>query len=115
MHHARWMAKAIYRLKIFMFRGQFSLSKREIGSLRQICTFIILIYVKVWSTCSVAIQASNNDLQLLKKLLFCPEIQLPVLQKALKKLSAHLWYLDEELAALALFNNNNNNNNVYSI
>ncbi|CAH1102939.1 unnamed protein product [Psylliodes chrysocephalus] len=106
MHHTRWMAKAIYSLKIFMFRDQFSFSKREIDSLRQICTFIILIYFKVWFTCSVAIQAPNNDLQLLKKLLSCPEIQLPMLQKALKNLSAHLWYLDEELAALALFDNN---------
>ncbi|XP_046601323.1 uncharacterized protein LOC124295418 [Neodiprion lecontei] len=109
MHHARWINKAIYSLKIFMFRDQFSLSKREINSLRQICIFIILIYIKVWFTCSLAIEAPNNDLQLLKKLLLCEEIQSSVVQKALKKFSDHLWYMNEELAALALFDNNVSN------
>lgn len=106
MHHARWMAKAIYSLKIFMFRDQFSLSKREINGLRQVCIFIILIYIRVWFTSPLAIQATNNDLQLLKKLLVSKKLNSSVSQKALKKLSDHLWYLNEELAALALFDSN---------
>ena len=32
IHHARWMAKAIYCLKIFIFREQFKLTVREMSS-----------------------------------------------------------------------------------
>ena len=28
-HHARWMVKAIYCLKIYLFRGEFTLTKEE--------------------------------------------------------------------------------------
>ena len=31
IHHARWMAKAIYSFKIFLFRDQFKLTKKEQG------------------------------------------------------------------------------------
>lgn len=37
--NARWMAKAIYSLKIFIFREQFELSSDEVDSLRDICFF----------------------------------------------------------------------------
>lgn len=33
-HHARWMSKAIYRLKIFMFLNQFQVSRRDKPRLR---------------------------------------------------------------------------------
>ena len=34
MHHARWMAKAIYAFKIFLFRAQFKLTMKEERALR---------------------------------------------------------------------------------
>lgn len=66
MHHARWMAKAIYSLKIFMFQDQFQLSLSETNSLRQVRIFMILFYLKMWYTATSAILAPNNDLELLK-------------------------------------------------
>ena len=31
MHHARWMSKVLYSFKIWIFRGQFRLTKEERG------------------------------------------------------------------------------------
>ena len=69
MHHARWMAKAIYSLKIFVFRDQFSLTDSERDVIRSICFFIINVYVKVWFNASKATLAPNQDLHLLKTLI----------------------------------------------
>lgn len=68
IHHARWMAKAIYSLKIFLFRDQFHMTSHEESGLKNICIFIVLMYQKSWFTASNAIEAPRNDLELLKKL-----------------------------------------------
>ncbi|GBP79307.1 hypothetical protein EVAR_55365_1 [Eumeta japonica] len=36
LHRARWMAKAIYCLKLFMFRDQFKMTKRELKAITEI-------------------------------------------------------------------------------
>jgi len=41
IHHARWMAKAIYSLKIYLFRKQFRLTVKKETALRNICIFTI--------------------------------------------------------------------------
>jgi hypothetical protein len=45
-HAARWMAKGIYCLKIFLFCDQFTLSRHEQQSLKRICLFTVTIYVE---------------------------------------------------------------------
>ena len=47
-HRARWMAKIIYCLKVFLFRAQFHLSLRELSDLREFNIFIMKIYLKTW-------------------------------------------------------------------
>jgi hypothetical protein len=37
MHHARWMSKVLYSLKIWLFRAQFKLTPREENGLRDVC------------------------------------------------------------------------------
>lgn len=46
LHRARWMAKSIYCLKIFLFRHQFKLTKKEEKGIKDICNFTVTIYVK---------------------------------------------------------------------
>ena len=41
LSHARWMAKAIYSIEIYMFREQFRLTDRGIRGLREFCIFLI--------------------------------------------------------------------------
>jgi hypothetical protein len=57
MHHARWMAKALYTFKIWMFRSQFSLTGREEKGLRDVCLFLITVYLEAWFTAPVAAAA----------------------------------------------------------
>lgn len=100
---ARWMAKAIYCLKIFLFREEFHLTASETKSLAEICTFIVAIYVEAWFTAPLANAAPNHDLNFLKKLYHYRNINPIVSKVATKKMSNHLWYLNTENAAMAFF------------
>jgi len=102
-HMARWMAKVIYCMKIYLFRDEFKLTVSEIKSLTEFCLFVTHVYVKAWITCPVASDAPLNDLQLLKRIRQYEEINTTVSQAAMKKLKNHLWYLGSEMVALSLF------------
>ncbi|XP_046616392.1 uncharacterized protein LOC124303338 [Neodiprion virginianus] len=47
IHYARWLAKAVYCLKIYIFRNQFTRSASDLRYLREICVFIVIFYTKV--------------------------------------------------------------------
>jgi len=53
MHHARWMAKAIYSLKIYMFQDQFVLTAAEKKGVTNISLFVALIYSRYWNEASL--------------------------------------------------------------
>lgn len=103
MSHARWMSKAIYCLKIFIFRTEFKMMVRELNNLRHVCIFIVTIYIKAWFTSPSAILAPNNDLTLMQQLTLYKKINSTVSQAALKKMVRHLWYLSDQLAIMSLF------------
>ena len=104
MHHARWMSKAIYALKVWMFRSQFKLTVKEEKGLQQIAIFVSRLYAKAWTLAPEAAAAPRHDLQLLKDLTtYMDEVNRDVGKAALAKLQGHLWYLSEELVALAVF------------
>jgi hypothetical protein len=46
VHHSRWMAKALYTLKIFLFRNEFKSTLNEHNAFPDLCIFIFQIYVK---------------------------------------------------------------------
>ncbi|KAL4113207.1 hypothetical protein QTP88_016873 [Uroleucon formosanum] len=66
IHHARWMAKAIYCLKMYIFRNHFNLQHREEKSIADICVFII--YINVWFKAPLTSSAPLQDLTFLKDL-----------------------------------------------
>ncbi|XP_050524154.1 uncharacterized protein LOC126895887 [Daktulosphaira vitifoliae] len=47
IHHARWMSKALYTLKIFIFREEFKLTQKKYNSISRICIFLVNLYIKV--------------------------------------------------------------------
>ncbi|XP_039315242.1 uncharacterized protein LOC120359881 isoform X1 [Solenopsis invicta] len=102
-HLARWMAKAIYCLKIYMFRQQFKLTHKEEKALRRICCFIIKCYAEAWFSAPNAIEAPLNDINFLKKLIAYKIDDKLVAEKAINKFINHLWYLNEECAAFSIF------------
>jgi hypothetical protein len=100
MHRARWMAKAIYSLKVFCFRSQFHLTRRESDLLRIMNLFICFVYLKSWFTAPFSIHAPLNDLQCFERLGNFQTVNSDVATKALLR---HTWYLSEELIAFSFF------------
>ncbi|KAK0045406.1 hypothetical protein Bpfe_025132 [Biomphalaria pfeifferi] len=99
-HHARWMAKAIYALKIFLFKTQFKLTVRESQNITHLALFVSLVYVKQWNEAPLAIRAPLNDIEFLSNLKTYPNKT--VASKAHEAFSRHLWFLSEHLVGIAL-------------
>lgn len=106
VHHARWMAKALYVLKIYIFRDQFTLRRQEEKGMREMCVFLVKYYVKYWFKCPIAPEAPNNDLEFLKNIIGFIEVDKELSEAVIKKFSGHLWYLSDELIALSFFDKN---------
>lgn len=102
-HLARWMAKAIYCLKIFLFRQQFKLNAREEKAVQRICWFIIKCYTTAWFSDPNAIEAPLNDIHFLKTLVAYKTYDQAIAEKALAKFLNHLWYLSEECVVFSIF------------
>ena len=103
MHQARWMARAIYSLKICLLQSDFKISMKEKQALKDVCLFIATVYVKPWLECSLAVKAPYQDLCFLKTLKGYEKMDKVISQSALSKFCQHFWYLSEEIAALPLF------------
>ena len=104
-HHARWLSKVIYVLKIYIFRDQFKLTRREEKALTEISIFIIKIYFEAWFNAPLALKAPNHDLNFLKKLRAYRDIDDKISKMTIKKFENHLWYLNEETVAIGFFDN----------
>jgi hypothetical protein len=103
MHHARWLSKVIYSLKVWMFQSQFRITAFEERGLHKMCIFAVVIYLKAWFTAPLAASAPNNDLNLLQTLHNFKQYDEAVSKATCKKLENHLWYLSEYLVGLAFF------------
>jgi hypothetical protein len=103
IHHARWMAKAIYCLKIFIFRRQFKMSKEEESSVRAISVFIVKFYCKAWFNAPKAHLAPQQDIGILHSLLEYKKCDNDIAEIALTKFLNHLWYLNANLVGLSFF------------
>ena len=102
MHSARWMAKAIYSLKVFLFRIQAQLDPSESEKLLNVCWFIVSCYVEAWFDAPYASSAPRADLLVISRLDEFATVHVAGAHAA-KKFSNHLWYLSEELIGLAIF------------
>ena len=104
IHRARFMARLLYSLKIYIFRDSgFKMSHHELRGLGDFCVFGVGNYIKSWFVSQLPTAAPANDLKLLKLLAATGS---PASLGALKKLCGQLWYLSEELVALAFFDQN---------
>jgi hypothetical protein len=108
VHHARWMAKLIYGIKIFLFRDQrdiFNLTKKEENQFHRFVQFGALLYTKVWTEAPLAAEAPSNDLALWIDLGKYQCIDREISLAAREVLERHLWYITDETVGLALFSN----------
>lgn len=104
MHQAkRWMARAIYSLKISLLSSQFRISNKDKAALLDVCLFIVSSYVKPWFQCILAVKAPYQDLCFLKSMKAYEKIDKTISKAALQKFCQHLWYLTDEVSILSLF------------
>ena len=101
MHHARWMARVVYAIKILLFQSQFKMAKLEKIGIQRFVHFTISFYVRNWFAAPYAAKAPRNDLKYLLNLQNYSDKDLSAV--AAKVLCRHLWYLNEELVPLAFF------------
>ncbi|KAG7164901.1 hypothetical protein Hamer_G017308 [Homarus americanus] len=101
-HHARWMAKIIYYLKIYTFSHQLELSSDLCVKLQRMAIFVSLLYTPAWLKSPVAEDAPVNDLQLHHELLRYRAVDCEVADAALAVASRHLWYLRPQTVVLSL-------------
>ncbi|XP_072160455.1 uncharacterized protein [Bemisia tabaci] len=106
IHHARWMAKAIYCLKIYLFRNQFDFKDNERESIEALCIFIVKVYIRAWFKAPLTIQAPNHDLKFLMELDQYANIDPFISEACINKFSNHLWYLTPQMCALSFFDSN---------
>jgi hypothetical protein len=95
------MAKAIYSIKVWLFRSQFKLTLRESRGLLHVNIFLAKVYVKSWFLAPLATKAARNDLQLLQQLHAYPDQDIGAATS--RKIAGHLWYLSEDLILFSLF------------
>lgn len=101
-HHARWMAKILYYIKLYMFSQQLELSDDLCVKLQRMVTFVSLLYTSAWLKSPVAEDAPVNDLQLHHELLRYRAVDREVADAALAVASRHLWYLRPQTVVLSL-------------
>jgi len=98
------MEKAIYSLKIYLFRDQFHLNIKEENGLWDICIFLIRLYVKTWFEAPHADTAPYQDFNFVKDVYNYYDTD--VSKIVLKKFCEHLWYLSDEAIGFLFFDNN---------
>ena len=99
-HHARWMSKCIYFLKLFLLSDQFpqsQLSWQKKKKVETMAIFIIFPYLQSWFTSPSLLGAAQNDLDLFKRLQTFSKIDKKIYSATSSVLSRHPWYLTEEL------------------
>ena len=96
------MAKVIYSLKIWMLRSQFKMTKKEEKGIADVYLFKAWFH-KAWFRAPSAPSSPRVDLELIKDIEKYKAHNKAVSQIAMKKTLGHLWYLSEELIAMAFF------------
>ena len=104
-HHARWMSKMIYSLKIVMFSNHpnVDVCQEIVNTLIKYCNFCTKVYVPWWVTCQNASMAPRTDLILIGSIIKWKLIDKKLANVALQSIHRHLWYLCDTLVPLALF------------
>ena len=102
-HHARWMSKALYFLKMKLLLKAFKVTDEEKLQIEEISKFVVTMYVKPWFQSPLPTSAARNDLAFLVnmsryRLMLKPSIAMSLLQSCYR----HLWYLVPQTVVFAL-------------
>ena len=101
-HHARWMSKCIYLLKIKLLGKVFNLEEEEKGQVDRLAEVILLFYAQFWFETPLATSAARSDLQFMSNMLKYRVVNPGLAYRVLKSCYRHMWYLTPQLITLAL-------------
>lgn len=114
IHRARWMARAMYSIKMWLFRKQYELLQSQPGCgnrksrgpnykdqiwnhLKSVCFFVTAVYLKYWIESPLSTATPRNDLAMLCSL------YKEIAKAAITAFQRHLWYLSEVLVGFGFF------------
>ena len=104
-HHARWMSKCLYILKLSLLQHQIdTISPQTKKKINTMTSFILFVYIKFWFSSPSLTRAATNDSQLYKQITTFKRVDKNVSAAALVVLQRHTWYLTEDCISIALFN-----------
>ena len=105
-HHARFMGKSLYILKIFIMSHMFArLTPRQQSVIDRMTIYIVTLYGRYFLKTTLSEAAPMQDLDFFYDLkMYHQHIDKDVAHNALDSLKRHLWYLTPELVMLGLFN-----------
>jgi len=105
IHRARWMAKALYTLKIeLLYEGNekiLQLTGRQLQATQRFNRFVVEVYIQAWFSCRATVDAPSNDIQLINRLKDYSDEAIS--KTGLKMMARHSWYLSPEMATVAIF------------
>ena len=104
-HHARWMSKCLYILKLSLLLHQIdTISPQTKKKINTMASFILFVYIKFWFSSPSLTRAATNDMKLYKHITTFKRVDKNVSAAALVVLQRHAWYLTEDCISIALFN-----------
>ena len=105
-HHACFMGKSIYILKIYILSHVFTrLIPWQLASLEHLVCYIVCIYGRYFLSGPLADAAPRHDLQFWYDLQSYSHVDPQLSDKALRSMRNHLWSLAPELVVLPMFDN----------
>ena len=107
-HHARFMSKAIYILKIYLLSGSFEMTPKELKQVERMAVYIGLFYGKYFLQSVLTAAAAANDLHFFYLTKKFSVIDPEVAKETINSISRHLSYITEELVVFLLFDDSLN-------
>ena len=102
-HHARWMSKKIYTLKINLLLRIFQMSEQEQAQVQEISKYILIFCVKPWFESPLPTSAARNDLTYMVNVMrYRKETRPNVTMAVMQSWFRHLWYLVPQTVVFAL-------------
>ena len=104
-HHARWLSKAHYSIKIWLFKlqAQIQLTAHEERGMREVALFIVTVYLEAWFSSPIPTESPRQNLALIKSRIHHAGVNPAISKATLEKFHHQLWYLSEDLVGLAFF------------
>lgn len=105
MSNARWMAKAIYIIKMALLLPQLkNVHWRQKKRIQKMALYVVFCHLKPWFTAPLVQSAASNDLAMYRSFIDFIKVDKKAAEACCKKLNRHTWYLTEDLIPLSLFN-----------